>query len=242
MQEGRVFVAGDAAHVMPPTGGFGGNCGIHDAWDLAWKLAYVLDGRAHESLLATFDAERQPVGAFTTEQAYTRYVLRLDPSLGKDDLMPIVGEAAVELGFRHRSAAVSDAGGEDEPIWEDPREPSARPGFRAPHAFVTVNGAQRSTLDLFGRGFVVLAGSNGEDWSAEAQGAGDSLAVTVDAYRIGAEVRGVDGTLEALYGTGPDGALLVRPDGMVTWRTTASPGDAAGELPTALTAALGRSR
>ena len=241
MQEGRVFVAGDAAHVMPPTGGFGGNCGIHDAWDLAWKLAYVLDGRADESLLETYDAERQPVGAFTTEQAYTRYVLRLDPSLGKDDLMPIVGEAAVELGFRHRSAAISDAGGEDELIWEDPSEPSARPGFRAPHAFVTVNGAERSTLDLFGRGFVVFAGSNGENWSADARAAGDSLGVAVDVYRIGADVRDTDGTLETLYGTGPAGALLVRPDGMVAWRTTASPGDA-GELPTALTAALGRSR
>ena len=111
LREGRVFLAGDAAHVMPPTGGFGGNNGVQDAYDLAWKLAYVLDGRADESLLDTYDAERQPVGAFTTEQAYTRYVLRLDPSLGKDDLMPIVPEAPVELGYRHRSPAVlADAG------------------------------------------------------------------------------------------------------------------------------------
>jgi 2-polyprenyl-6-methoxyphenol hydroxylase-like FAD-dependent oxidoreductase len=242
MQQRRVFVAGDAAHVMPPTGGFGGNCGIHDAWDLAWKLAYVLDGRADESLLATFDAERQPVGAFTTEQAYTRYVLRLDPSLGKDDLMPIVGEAAVELGFRHRSAAISDTGGEDEPIWEDPSEPSARPGFRAPHAYVTVGGAEKSTLDLFGRDFVLLSGSNGEAWPATAGTAGDSLGVVVDAHRIGVDVRDADGKLETLYGTGPDGALLVRPDGMVAWRTTESAADADGALQAALAAALGRRR
>ena len=96
LQAGRIFLAGDSAHVMPPTGGFGGNCGVQDGYDLAWKLAYVLDGRADETLLATYDAERQPVGAFTTEQAYTRYVLRLDPSLGKEDLMPIVGEAPID--------------------------------------------------------------------------------------------------------------------------------------------------
>ena len=64
LQEGRVFLAGDSAHVMPPTGGFGGNNGVQDGYDLAWKLAHVLDGRADEALLATYDAERQPVGAF----------------------------------------------------------------------------------------------------------------------------------------------------------------------------------
>ena len=158
MREGRVFIAGDAAHVMPPTGGFGGNCGVQDGYDLAWKLAYVLDGRADETLLATYDAERQPVGAFTTEQAYTRYVLRLDPSLGKEDLMPIVGEAPIELGYRHLSAAVLAETDDDGALWEDPGEPSGRPGFRAPHVPITVAGVERSALDLFGRGFVLLAG------------------------------------------------------------------------------------
>ena len=172
-----MFIAGDAAHVMPPTGGFGGNCGVQDGYDLAWKLAYVLDGRADEALLATYDAERQPVGAFTTEQAYTRYVLRLDPALGKEDLMPIVGEAPIELGYRHLSAAVAAETDDDGALWEDPGEPSGRPGFRAPHVPITVDGVERSALDLFGRGFVVLAGSGGESWSAAARAAGASLGV-----------------------------------------------------------------
>jgi 2-polyprenyl-6-methoxyphenol hydroxylase-like FAD-dependent oxidoreductase len=73
-QAGRVFLAGDAAHLMPPNGGFGGNTGIHDAHNLAWKLAYVLEGRAGPGLLETYEAERRPVGKFTVEQAYTRYV------------------------------------------------------------------------------------------------------------------------------------------------------------------------
>ena len=119
LREGRVFIAGDAAHVMPPTGGFGGNSGIEDGYNLAWKLAYVLDGRAGEELLATYEAERQPVGAFTTEQAYSRYVLRLDPTLGTDDLMPLVDEAAVEIGYRYRSSAVH-AASEDDATWENP--------------------------------------------------------------------------------------------------------------------------
>ena len=65
-QEGPVFLAGDAVHGMPPTGGFGGNTGVQDAHNLAWKLAFVLDGRAGESLLASYDTERRPVGEFAT--------------------------------------------------------------------------------------------------------------------------------------------------------------------------------
>src|SRR6516165_1265681 len=77
--QGRIFLAGDAAHLMPPNGGFGGNTGIHDAHNLAWKLAYVLNGVAGESLLDTYEAERQPVGAFTVGQAFSRYVTRTAP-------------------------------------------------------------------------------------------------------------------------------------------------------------------
>lgn len=238
LQDGRVFLAGDAAHVMPPTGGFGGNCGIQDAYDLAWKLAYVLDGRASEELLATYDPERQPVGAFTTEQAYTRYVLRLDPSLGTDDLMPIVHEAAVEVGYRYRSPAVT--GAEDDELWEDPRTPSGRPGFRAPHVPVTVAGGERSTLDLFGRDFVVLAGPDGGAWCEAARRAGTVLGVSADAYRVGSDLRAAGGRVEGLYGTGAEGAVLVRPDGFVAWRTTLPRADGGHELETALSAALGR--
>jgi hypothetical protein len=234
-----VFLAGDSAHVMPPTGGFGGNNGVQDGYDLAWKLAYVLDGRADASLLDTYDAERQPVGAFTTEQAYTRYVLRLDPSLGKDSLQPIVPEAPVELGYRHRSAAVLvDA--DDDVAWEDPATPSGRPGFRAPHVPVTVNGAERSMLDLFGRDFVLLAGTEGGAWCDAARAAGDALGIDVRTYRFGTDLTGGDGALETSYGTGATGAALVRPDGFVAWRATASHADPEGELSRVLGAALGR--
>jgi 2-polyprenyl-6-methoxyphenol hydroxylase-like FAD-dependent oxidoreductase len=234
---GRVFLAGDAVHVMPPTGGFGGNCGVQDAYDLAWKLALVLRGSAGDDLLDTYDAERRPVGGFTTEQAYTRYVLRLDPSLGKENLAPIVDEAAVEVGYGYRSNAVTAASGDDV-LWEDPREPSGRPGFRAPH--VPIDGASRSMLDLFGRTFVVVAGPSGEAWRAAAQAATARGPVTVDAYRLGAEIDDPGRDVERVYGLGADGAVLVRPDGFVAWRSMSAGVDPERELGAALGAALCR--
>src|SRR5262245_20499338 len=59
---GRIFMAGDSAHVMPPTGGFGGNTGVADAHNLAWKLAMVTKGLAGSGLLASYDEERRPIG------------------------------------------------------------------------------------------------------------------------------------------------------------------------------------
>jgi putative polyketide hydroxylase len=94
------------------------------------------------------------------------------------------------------------------------------------------------SLVLERRDFVVLAGSDGESWCASARAAGTSLGVPVAAYCIGADVAGDAGRLEALYGTGPGGAVLVRPDGFVAWRASAPhpgpEGDLAGALPSAL--------
>src|SRR5262249_42056912 len=162
-----------------------------------------------EGLLDTYNDERQPVGALTTEQAYTRYVLRVDPSLGMEDAMPVVHELPVELGYRYRSGAVTPID-DDEAMWEDTREPSGRPGFRAPHVWLD---EQRSTLDLFGRDFVVVAGPQGDAWRTSAERAAASLGVAVPVHTVEAEVA-------ALYGIGDEGAALVRPDGFVAWRTS----------------------
>lgn len=236
--DGRIFLAGDSAHVMPPTGGFGGNTGVQDAYDLAWKLAAVLDGTAPPRLLDTYDAERRPAGSFAVEQAYTRYVLRLDPGLGQDDLMPIVGEAAVELGYRHLSDAVQVEPGDDGAMWESPLEPTARPGMRAPHLWVDRNGSQVSLLDLFGPRFTVLAGAEAGAWCEAARAAGGTLGIEVDAYLAGADFEDPSGRFGELYGVGNGGAVLVRPDGFVAWRAQEA-GDQAA-LTSALSAALAR--
>jgi hypothetical protein len=219
LQEGRTFLAGDAAHVMPPTGGFGGNAGVHDADNLAWKLAAVVRGEAGPGLLATYDAERRPIAELTVEQAYTRYVLRLDPALGKEDLMPIIPEATVELGYRYHSDAVVSEPAEDGSLWENPHESSARPGSRAPHvALGSQDGAGLSTLDLVRQGFVLLAGPAGDAWCRAADAA--SLAVGVKL-----ESRTITDTPDFMrrYGTGDQGAVLLRPDGFVAWRANSAP-------------------
>jgi hypothetical protein len=234
--DGRVLLAGDSVHVMPPTGGFGGNTGVQDAYDLSWKLAAVLDGTAGPDLLDRYDTERRPVGSFTTEQAYTRYVLRLDPSLGKENLMPIVDEAAVELGYRQLSTGIQVEEGDDGALWEDPREPTARPGMRAPHLPVDQDGAAGSLLDHFGDGFVLLAGEDGGGWSEVAA----RLDVPVATHRHGADFGDASGRFAELYGIGREGAALVRPDGFVAWRTRGGPESEGDALADALTAALAR--
>jgi 2-polyprenyl-6-methoxyphenol hydroxylase-like FAD-dependent oxidoreductase len=232
--EGRILLAGDAVHVMPPTGGFGGNCGVQDAFDLAWKLQYVLDEKAPPALLDTYDTERRPVGSFTTEQAYTRYVLRLDPSLGKENLMPIVHEATVELGYRHVSEAIGLEANDDGALWEEPNEPSGRPGMRAPHVWIDRDSTKISTLDLFCRGFTLLAGADGAQWCAAGQTAAERLGVPLDAYSAGADFGDPAGAVADAYGIGAEGAALVRPDGFVSWRARGQDGDIDAALARAL--------
>ncbi len=100
----RVFIVGDAAHVMPPTGGFGGNTGIHDAHNLAWKLALVIRGHARPALLDSYESERRPVAQFTVEQAFARYVLRTAPWLQQShDFQPLVADFNIELGYLYGS-------------------------------------------------------------------------------------------------------------------------------------------
>jgi 2-polyprenyl-6-methoxyphenol hydroxylase-like FAD-dependent oxidoreductase len=225
-REGRIFLAGDAAHTMPPTGGFGGNTGVTDAHNLAWKLAWVIEGKAGAGLLDTYDAERRPVAELTVEQAYTRYVLRLDPELGKEDIQAFVPDPPIELGHLYRSSAVIPEEGEGA-AFENPHEPSGRPGARAPHVPLTRNGSNLSTLDLVGRGFVLLAGPDGAGWCEGARAAAARMGVPLDAYTIGdgAELADSNGGFAA-YGAGREGATLVRPDDFIAWRTQEAAKDA----------------
>ena len=120
-QDGRVFLAGDAAHVVPPNGGYGGNTGIQDAHNLAWKLALTLTGVAGPGLLDTYQSERHPVGELTVEQAFTRYVTRVAPYLGTENAQPLVDDFSMEIGYRYNSPAVVLEPG-SHPRHEHPRE------------------------------------------------------------------------------------------------------------------------
>src|SRR5258705_6641137 len=150
-RKGRIFLVGDAAHLMPPYGGFGGNTGIADAHNLAWKLAAVCSGEAGDALLATYESERQPITEFTLKHV----MLRAGNGIGQffrqfDQFDP----NAITLGFRYPMATA--VGFDPELPIEDPAQPSGQPGTRAPH--IALKGAISSTLDLLDPGaFTFLA-------------------------------------------------------------------------------------
>ncbi|MFD9333341.1 FAD-dependent monooxygenase [Streptomyces sp. NPDC060028] len=98
--QGRVFVAGDAAHIHPPTGAQGMNTGIQDAYNLAWKLALAVGGAAHPQLTASYDAERRPVGEEVvgrTVRHATQGGVQADPA---DAAVMTMREAQLLVGYR----------------------------------------------------------------------------------------------------------------------------------------------
>jgi 2-polyprenyl-6-methoxyphenol hydroxylase-like FAD-dependent oxidoreductase len=235
-QDRRVFLAGDAAHVMPPTGGFGGNTGIADAFNLAWKLALVAGGTAGPGLLDTYDAERRPVSDLIVEQAYTRYVLRVDPTLSRENLADPMDDASIELGPVYRSAGLRPDGADDGALLANPRTPTGRVGVRAPHIPLERDGAPASVHDLLGGGFVLLAGPDGQPWVDAAGAVAGTLGCPLTGYRVAGDGPLVD-KAEAFpeaFGTGTAGAVVMRPDGVVAWRATAGSADPQGELDRAM--------
>ncbi|MDF3299905.1 FAD-dependent oxidoreductase [Streptomyces tropicalis] len=241
---GRVLLAGDAAHVIPPTGGYGANTGIADAHNLAWKLALVLDGTAGPDLLRTYDAERGAVARCTAEQGSLQLAVR-SGSATPEQQQAALDALTVTMGQTYRSAAVVPApGAEDRPAPADPRTLRGAPGTRAPYAVLARDGVPLTTLDLFGRGFVLLAGERGGQWLTAASGAAAGLRVRITARRVVPGTGGGAGTLadpdgrfaELYGGLRPEGAVLVRPDGVVAWRSAGA--DPAGREDEVLAAVL----
>lgn len=231
MREGRIFIAGDAAHLMPPNGGFGGNTGIHDAHNLAWKLAAVLKGHASERLLDTYESERKPVARFTVEQAFSRYVTRTAPWLkSRHETEPVVHDFNIELGYLYDCPLGTHA---------DPRETFGIPGSRAPHLWLSRRGERLSTIDLTGH-YLLLAGPEGGAWvDAGREAARTFGTLQLDAYCVGKDLEDRAGAFPRTYGISPSGASLVRPDGFVAWRSETLTGDPLGALRQALGRSLG---
>jgi 2-polyprenyl-6-methoxyphenol hydroxylase-like FAD-dependent oxidoreductase len=235
--QSRVFLAGDAVHQLSPTGALGMNTGIGDAVDLGWKLAGVLAGWGGSELLASYDSERRPIGHRNVSMAAEFYLAHGEFAGGiaaiEDDteagrqLRHRIGEsltrdvgrmfrtAGLQLGYRYDPSPICVADGTPSPA-DDPEEfvPSARPGSRAPHAWL---GDGRSTLDLFGRGFVLMR-------FGEASTAALERAAAVRGVPL--SIAGLDDEPEAaaLY---ERRLVLVRPDGHVAWRGDTVPADVA---------------
>lgn len=234
----RVFLVGDAAHAMPPLKAGGANVAIQSADNLAWKLAAVLQGWAGPELLGTYHTERHPVGLFSARQSLTGPSLALlnvdgyQPGLRADEERPMF---ALLAGYRYRSAAVVDDAaptvGDDVALVDELR---GQPGTRVPHAWVSHRGQRVSTLDLLGPRFTILTSDTAGWWAAAAR----TTRVPVTVCSLGTDGATTALDWAAVTGLGPDGALLVRPDGFVGWRAEHLPDDPAGELSDALQSIL----
>ncbi len=250
----RIFLAGDAEHVMSPMGGFALNVGIEDAHNLAWKLAAVLQGWAAPALLESYEAERAPVSRRITANsarnsgsihASTEGGARpstTQPSWARPEMSR---EHGLALGTTYTSSVIVPDGSPPVEVANPITDylPNARPGSRAPHLWLAQDGRQISTLDLFGRGFVLLTGSPASQWSIATRQVAADHGVPLAAYSVGPDGDfGCDpDRWKATYGINGDGAVLVRPDGYVAWRShSATAGNPALEVDAALGGAIAR--
>ncbi|MBW5484399.1 FAD-dependent oxidoreductase [Streptomyces bambusae] len=229
---GRVFLAGDSAHEMSPTGAFGSNTGIQDGHNLAWKLAAVLNGEAGLDLLDTYEEERLPVALATAERAKARSAEHSHPGYAPPVSIgpPGGGVLATAIGYRYRRGAVvtdgpGGAGAADRPVVPNELHLTGEPGTRAPHLWLDRAGERVSTLDLYERSFVLLS-SPGTDWKAAAGTVARDLGVPLEAVTLGPGPEadlvpdtGAEKLWTQAHGVGVQGAVLVRPDGFVAWRS-----------------------
>ncbi|MEU8274952.1 FAD-dependent monooxygenase [Microbispora bryophytorum] len=247
LRVGRVLMAGDAAHTIPPVGAFGMSTGIGDAYNLSWKLAMVINGEAGPGLLDTYDQERLPIAEFTCEQARLRFrfmELHWDNSPegeAEKAKLRIADPLVTGFGFQYTRGAVIDAR-EELPSLEDVEQNlDGSPGSRLPHVWVERKGEKVSTLDLAGAGFALLLGPDATGWRQAADRLNSELPVT--AYRLGpdGDVRDADDRAIAQIGITGEGAVLVRPDNFVAWRSAGARQDADERLAGVLNALLDRS-
>ncbi|MXQ67555.1 2,4-dichlorophenol 6-monooxygenase [Actinomadura rayongensis] len=229
--DGRVFLAGDAAHTLPPNrGGYGANTGIEDAHNLAWKLEAVLSGASSPRLLTSYDAERRPIALTRHDQIFLR-----DDSFVRSDFhsdAELLDDAGMELGQLYRSAAVIGAGPELPPA----RRPDlwrGQPGTRAQHRWVRLDGRRLSTIDVLTRGWTLL--TDGPEWATAAESTTKSTGIPITVHIIGrALVAEDDEDLLEVLGLHSGGASLIRPDGYIAWRSPSEPDDPARALEEAL--------
>ena len=228
-RQGRVLIAGDAAHQYIPTGGYGMNTGIGDACDLGWKLAAVLHRFAGPALLESYEAERRPVGLRNREGSRTHNLVRrriaqlyqeagIYRGTGSDAAVTdrlaqeisLIGNAenestGIELGYAYsNSPAICADGREDAPDEPGHYVPSTVPGVRLPNVYLPDG---TPLHDHLGRWFTLLAFGTSPSPAIAAAAARRGLPLTVHRFD--------DPQLAAVYG---QQQLLIRPDQHISWR------------------------
>ena len=248
-RRGRAFLVGDAAHHFPPHGGFGMNSGVQDVQNLAWKLTAMLRWSAGDRLLDSYEAERLPVADFngkqmmhnTREMEKTGFLVQDKMFLeaveeGTDEgerVRTVIAEGVKaqraqmvnhgqQFGFQYESAAVVSDGS---PIVESSvaeYRPTARPGARVPHSWVILHDAVISTVDLYDGGFILLLGPENSSWEVAASRVREEIGIALKSFILGRDLIPKDESLSELlgrYGLERSGAVLIRPDGFVGFRS-----------------------
>ncbi len=244
-QQGRVFLAGDAAHLFTPTGGLGYNTAVEDGVNLGWKLASVLQGTAPFSLLESYEQERRPLAIRNTG-----FAKQFADSIGLFTAPPQLEEASVEgealrtsageylsaharlefnipgvtFGGRYDNSSIILQDGKA-PLLDDPNHylPTASPGGRPPHAWLEDG---RSLFDLFHQEWTLLVLGSAPPPFTHFEASARALNLDLAVVRIESD------NLRELY----DAPLaLIRPDQIVAWR-----GDSSAEADTVMRRAIGK--
>ncbi len=234
--KGRVFLAGDAVHQLSPTGAMGMNTGIGDVVDLGWKLAAVKKGWGGPNLLASYSFERQPIGVRAIDNTSAFHLshgkfhdgfaaIEDDSDEGRalrahlgPQLVREVGRMfrtiGLQLGYRYEDSPIIVPDGTP-PTPDDPEDfiASARPGSRAPHVALA---NEASTLDLYGRGFVLTRLGDSPPQGTEIAEAASKRGVPIRIATVD------EPEAAAIY---ESKLVLVRPDGHVAWRGDKVPAD-----------------
>lgn len=230
----RVFLAGDAAHQNIPTGGYGMNMGIVDAFDLGWKLSSVIDGHGGKGLLKSYEVERKPVAVRCVERSGVHFGVhgRLKEVIGGEDphRMDEDTEEAralrskihdyyqehdgenkdfgIEMGYRYMSPIiVQDHDGIEPPWIPSQYTPTTWPGGRPPHIFLSDG---RAIFDKFGKNWTVLVFAEPDCGLPLLIEAARSLSVPLEQVDLSKEE-----LARKLY---ERNLVLIRPDQHVAWR------------------------
>ena len=235
-QEGRVFLAGDAAHLNWPTGGFGMNTGVGDAVDIGWKMAAVLKGWGGAHLLDSYTAERKPIAMINVNEAadmranydnQTPFSAKIEEDSEEGQQLREKARAAImrtrakefqhdsagiDLGYRYENSPICVPDGTPPPALDHGLYvPSTWPGARAPHVWLQDG---RSTLDLFGKGFTLLDLSIKTTDTNPITQAANNVCLPLEVVKM------CDETVREVY---ERDLILVRPDGHVAWRSDELP-------------------
>ncbi|WP_167020456.1 FAD-dependent oxidoreductase [Chitinophaga sp. Cy-1792] len=230
MQSGRIFLIGDAAHIMTPYGGKGANTGIQDAQNIAWKMAAVLKGHAAPSLLNTFSTERQPIGLANSLRSATladaqgmlkeEEIFRRQPATQYQHWPSDHQEKPSELEATRHLRTLLGIPDYQYPVnitSITPELPASKvfygiPGTRLPHLWMDETHAT-SVLDVVGGEFTLFVNGDTTPWKA-----------ALAKHSIPVQLIPLTGNIlkqwEDNTGCLPGEALLVRPDGFVAWRGT----------------------